>query len=233
MAIGCRFGSAELLHLCGWSVGARLTPIQPPRSLKSNRSPLTIRLILRAKRDYGIYVRIQTEPNWEAFMVRLVTRGRFTQDYAKGLVAVPEDREPAVKKLIESVGAKLINFYFTTGDSDFLIVTEGDDAEIRHRRGCWQLQEPGRFRTYPLRELGQARNLKQSLKRLPRQQRRTRHLANTKKTCGSLLPFSPGFGRAIVAALAGAAIERSFDQGTNLGSCVFTDRHRRGGWVIW
>ena len=44
-------------------------------------------------------------------MVRLVTRGRFTQDYAKGLVAAPEDREPAVKKLIESVGAKLINFY--------------------------------------------------------------------------------------------------------------------------
>ena len=54
-------------------------------------------------------------------MVRLVTRGRFTQDYAKGLVAAPEDREPAVKKLVESVGAKLINFYFTTGDSDFLL----------------------------------------------------------------------------------------------------------------
>jgi uncharacterized protein with GYD domain len=62
-------------------------------------------------------------------MVRLITRGRFTHDYAKGLVAAPEDREPAVKKLIEGVGAKLINFYFTTGDSDFLIVTEGDDAE--------------------------------------------------------------------------------------------------------
>jgi uncharacterized protein with GYD domain len=24
---------------------------------------------------------------------------------------------------------QLINFYFTTGDSDFLIITEGDDAE--------------------------------------------------------------------------------------------------------
>jgi uncharacterized protein with GYD domain len=62
-------------------------------------------------------------------MIRLVTRGRFTHDYAKGLVAAPEDREPAVKKLVESVGAKLINFYFTTGDSDFLIITEGNDAE--------------------------------------------------------------------------------------------------------
>ncbi len=62
-------------------------------------------------------------------MVRLITRGRFTHDYAKGLVAAPEDREPAVKKLIEGAGAKLINFYFTTGDSDFMLVTEADDAE--------------------------------------------------------------------------------------------------------
>ena len=62
-------------------------------------------------------------------MVRLITRGRFTHDYAKGLVAALEDREPAVKKLIEGAGAKLINFYFTTGDSDFMLVTEADDAE--------------------------------------------------------------------------------------------------------
>ena len=27
-------------------------------------------------------------------MIRLVTRGRFTRDYAKGLVSAPEDREP-------------------------------------------------------------------------------------------------------------------------------------------
>ena len=65
----------------------------------------------------------------EAFTVRLITRGRFTHDYAKGLVAGPEDREPAVKKLVESTGAKLINFYFTTGDSDFVCITEADDAE--------------------------------------------------------------------------------------------------------
>ena len=62
-------------------------------------------------------------------MVRLITRGRFTQDYTKGLVAAPEDREPAIKRLLESVGAKLINLYFTTGDSDFLLISEGDDAE--------------------------------------------------------------------------------------------------------
>lgn len=67
--------------------------------------------------------------NREATMVRLITRGRFTRDYAKGLVAAPEDREPAVRKAMEAVGAKLTNFYFTTGDADFLSVVEATDAE--------------------------------------------------------------------------------------------------------
>jgi len=65
----------------------------------------------------------------EAFMTRLVTRGRFTRDYAKALVSSPEDREPAVRKLVEAVGAKLTNFYFTTGETDFLLITETADAE--------------------------------------------------------------------------------------------------------
>jgi hypothetical protein len=39
-------------------------------------------------------------------MTRLITRGRFTRDYVKGLLAAPEDREPAVKKLIEAAGGK-------------------------------------------------------------------------------------------------------------------------------
>ena len=62
-------------------------------------------------------------------MIRLVTRGRFTQDYAKALVAAPEDREPAVRKLIEGAGGKFVSFYFTTGDSDFMVISEGNDAE--------------------------------------------------------------------------------------------------------
>jgi uncharacterized protein with GYD domain len=60
-------------------------------------------------------------------MIRLVTRGRFTQDYAKGLVAAPEDREPAVRKSM--VGVNVISFYFTTGDTDFLLITEAEEAE--------------------------------------------------------------------------------------------------------
>ena len=40
-------------------------------------------------------------------MIRLVTRGRLTQNYAKGLLAAPEDREPAVRKLIEAAGGEI------------------------------------------------------------------------------------------------------------------------------
>ena len=62
-------------------------------------------------------------------MIRLITRARMTRDYAKGLVAAPIDPEPAVRKLLETVGAKLISLYFPTGDSDILFIAETDDAE--------------------------------------------------------------------------------------------------------
>jgi len=62
-------------------------------------------------------------------MIRLVTRGRFTKDYAKALLAAPEDREPAVRKLIEGTGGKVISFYFTTGETDFLLISEANEAE--------------------------------------------------------------------------------------------------------
>ncbi len=62
-------------------------------------------------------------------MIRLVTRGRFTQDYVKGLLVAPEDREPAVRKVIEAAGGKVISFYFTTGETDFLLISEANEAE--------------------------------------------------------------------------------------------------------
>jgi uncharacterized protein with GYD domain len=66
----------------------------------------------------------------EVSMARLITRGRLTQEYAKRFVGSPEDREPAVRKLVEASGGKLISFYFTTGDSDFMLITEGDGESI-------------------------------------------------------------------------------------------------------
>ena len=62
-------------------------------------------------------------------MIRLVTRGRYTQEYAKRLLNVPEDREPHVRKLVEEAGGKVISYYMTTGDSDFLLISEANESE--------------------------------------------------------------------------------------------------------
>ena len=63
-------------------------------------------------------------------MPRLISRGRFTQEYAKRLTGAPEDREPAVRKLIEASGGKLLNFYFTTGDADYVVIAEGETEAV-------------------------------------------------------------------------------------------------------
>ncbi|MBO0717992.1 MAG: GYD domain-containing protein [Rhizobiales bacterium] len=62
-------------------------------------------------------------------MIRLVSRGRFTHQYLKGLLGAPEDREPAVRKVVEAAGGKVISFYLTTGDTDFLLISEANEAE--------------------------------------------------------------------------------------------------------
>jgi uncharacterized protein with GYD domain len=62
-------------------------------------------------------------------MPRLVTRGRFTHDYLKGLLDAPEDREVPVRKVVEAAGGKVISFYVTTGESDFLLISEADESE--------------------------------------------------------------------------------------------------------
>jgi uncharacterized protein with GYD domain len=44
-----------------------------------------------------------------------ISRGRFTSDAVKGMLAKPENREEAVAKLFKSVGGKLIGWYLTFG----------------------------------------------------------------------------------------------------------------------
>ena len=63
-------------------------------------------------------------------MIRLVSRGRFTHDFVKALIGTPEDREPAMRKLIEGAGGKVISYYdVTTGETDFLLISEANEAE--------------------------------------------------------------------------------------------------------
>lgn len=57
-------------------------------------------------------------------MAIYVTQGRYSDRAMKGMVDHPEDRMPAVEKLMEAAGGKLLHYYVTMGEYDFLIVTE-------------------------------------------------------------------------------------------------------------
>lgn len=59
----------------------------------------------------------------------MITRGRLTADYLKGFMSAPEDREAAMRKLAEASGSKLLSFYFTAGDKDFIMIIETDVPE--------------------------------------------------------------------------------------------------------
>jgi uncharacterized protein with GYD domain len=58
-----------------------------------------------------------------------ITRGRYSAESIKNLVAKPEDRQQAVSTLVEAAGAKLLNFYVTLGHYDFLVITEAPSAK--------------------------------------------------------------------------------------------------------
>ena len=58
-----------------------------------------------------------------------VTRGRYSAEAIRNLVANPEDRLPAVRNLVEAAGGKLLSFYVTLGHYDFLIITEAPSAK--------------------------------------------------------------------------------------------------------
>src|SRR5690349_7367081 len=49
-----------------------------------------------------------------------ISRGRFTSDAIKGMLAKPENREEAVAKLFQSVGGRLVARYLTFGHHDRL-----------------------------------------------------------------------------------------------------------------
>lgn len=54
-----------------------------------------------------------------------ITQGRFTQDAVRGMLARPEDRAESVGKLFAALGGKLLAYYATFGDYDFLVISEG------------------------------------------------------------------------------------------------------------
>jgi uncharacterized protein with GYD domain len=62
-------------------------------------------------------------------MTTYISRGRFTSDAVKGMLAKPENREETVAKLYRSVGGKLVGWYLTFGHHDWMAIGEFPDEK--------------------------------------------------------------------------------------------------------
>ncbi|HET7681937.1 MAG TPA: GYD domain-containing protein [Xanthobacteraceae bacterium] len=53
-----------------------------------------------------------------------ITQGRYTREAIRGMITKPEDRAEAVSRLFSKAGGRLLNYYVTFGEYDFLIIGE-------------------------------------------------------------------------------------------------------------
>lgn len=53
-----------------------------------------------------------------------ITQGRYTRDAIKGMIVRPEDRAEVVSRLMSKAGGRLIGYYLTFGEYDFLVIAE-------------------------------------------------------------------------------------------------------------
>ncbi len=63
-------------------------------------------------------------------MATFITTGNYTAESVRGMVSSPDDRMESVEQLVEASGGKLIHFFMTTGETDFLLITEADDGAV-------------------------------------------------------------------------------------------------------
>jgi uncharacterized protein with GYD domain len=53
-----------------------------------------------------------------------ITQGRYTREAIKGMIVKPEDRADQVSRMMSKVGGRLLAYYVTFGEYDFLSVAE-------------------------------------------------------------------------------------------------------------
>ena len=63
-------------------------------------------------------------------MPLFITYGSYSQSGIQGMLEKPADRAEVVRSMIEQAGGKLIALYMTTGDHDFVLVSEAPDGEL-------------------------------------------------------------------------------------------------------
>jgi hypothetical protein len=56
-----------------------------------------------------------------------ITQGRYTRDAILGMLIKPEDRANEVSRLLGKVGGRLIGYYVTFGEYDFMSIAEVPD----------------------------------------------------------------------------------------------------------
>jgi len=59
-----------------------------------------------------------------------VLRGRYSSEALKGMIASPEDREAAIAKVVEKAGGKLLSYYLTFGEDDWLVIFDCPSNEV-------------------------------------------------------------------------------------------------------
>lgn len=59
-----------------------------------------------------------------------LVRGRYNAEALKGMMASPEDREAVIAKLLKNAGGKLIGYYLTFGEDDWLVIADCPNNEV-------------------------------------------------------------------------------------------------------
>lgn len=53
-----------------------------------------------------------------------ITQGRYTREAIKGMIMKPEDRAEALSRHVSRAGGRVVNYYLTFGEYDFLTIIE-------------------------------------------------------------------------------------------------------------
>ena len=63
-------------------------------------------------------------------MAIYISRGCYTADAVRGMMAKPEDREPQIASAFEKLGGKLLSYYVTLGEFDWMLIAEFPNEQV-------------------------------------------------------------------------------------------------------
>jgi len=63
-------------------------------------------------------------------MPLFITYGSYSQSAIRGIIEKPSDRAKALEPMVKKAGGKIVALYMTTGEYDFVLVSEAPDGEI-------------------------------------------------------------------------------------------------------